>query len=77
MLGGQEGRLRGRSVALLVSPSRAVPRYGAFFNGLLADAPREALAHSPIPCFRGLVIRSVKPILALAQVQLDFCSARI
>ena len=38
MLGGQTGRLRCRSVALLVSPSRAVPRYGAFFNGLLAGA---------------------------------------
>jgi len=35
VLSGQEGRLRRRSVALLVSPSRAVPRYAAFFNGLL------------------------------------------
>jgi DNA-binding NtrC family response regulator len=36
VLGGRAGRLCRCSVALLVPPSRAVPRYGAFSNGLLA-----------------------------------------
>jgi hypothetical protein len=47
MLGDQEGRLRGRSVALLVSPSRAVPPYGAFFNGLLGPLRSSGHFHPP------------------------------
>ena len=63
MLGGQAGRLRCRSVALLVSPSRAVPRYGALFNGLPGRIVKTRSSRRPSCRWSGLL---VAPLLLAA-----------